>query len=414
MSVLFVTAAEVDVARCELAERGEASLALDGSGAGPRLRLLPSGAPAKGGAKLLGQIHGRKREWFGLGFDCLDDLATCELRVDELTHADLVLALEDLRSRLRAPELGAEVVSELDFLILQLDVAQVELDRRRDDELLEEAELLQDEEVEACVRADGADPLAAAVDEPRDRDPLLLEEHAMEERVGPAADGRLARREVVGALDLSRVDSVGVEEAADVDRARGLGDDRGELGLLDDEELSLGDLVAEDELLGGDDALVGRAEGRPLDRSAALAVERREAGRAIDACGNEADGDRDEAEAQRQAQDRTRAHADSMEHVEDLQSLPMLIPIHRDMGTETEIVAFALVDECDFQRLSMGVADSRVVHHVNANRLDNRRANLLALGQVEHAEIEGALRSKRAAEWKPRLATTDAGNGAMA
>ena len=119
-------------------------------------------------------------------------------------------------------------------------------------------------------RADEAEVLLAPEHELADRRDVRLLHRAQQEHVRPALGLALARREVVGAVEVDRVDVVERDEARDVDRLRAREGDGLEVRLLHEDELALGELPALDELVGLHVALVDRAPPLLLDRRPAL------------------------------------------------------------------------------------------------------------------------------------------------
>jgi hypothetical protein len=88
---------------------------------------------------------------------------------------------------------------------------------------------------------------------------------------------RCRRNEKVRAIEEDRIHLLGRHETRDVDGSRrGIAVDRLEVGFLDDDELSLGNLPAFDDLVRANVDLVERAPTLLLDRRLALAVQQPE------------------------------------------------------------------------------------------------------------------------------------------
>jgi hypothetical protein len=89
---------------------------------------------------------------------------------------------------------------------------------------------------------------------------------------------RPGRREVVGPVEVDGIDLADRNEADDVHRLRALERNRLEIGVLDEHELTLGELPAFDELVGLDIPFVEGAVALLLDGRPTLAVQRAERG----------------------------------------------------------------------------------------------------------------------------------------
>src|SRR5262249_7691951 len=112
------------------------------------------------------------------------------------------------------------------------------------------------------------------------------------------------RNEVVGAIEVDRVDLVGPDEAGDLDRAGRVALlERLELLVLDRDELALADLPAAHELVARDLDVVDGAPALLLDRGQTGAVQHPELHVRLPGSGRggrrQPDGDVDEAEADR-------------------------------------------------------------------------------------------------------------------
>ena len=115
--------------------------------------------------------------------------------------------------------------------------------------------------------------LPASTNEPMPTTPssrIASSRSAYGRRCASVPDGH----EVVGAVEVDRIDLVGADEARDLDRARGVALlERLELLVLDRDELALDDLPAADELVRADLDVVDGAPALLLDRRQALTVQ---------------------------------------------------------------------------------------------------------------------------------------------
>src|SRR4029450_3490253 len=128
------------------------------------------------------------------------------------------------------------------------------------------------------LRSDQREVLSATQHESADRSHPRLLHRLEQEHVKTPLRRRLRGSEVIGAVEVDRIDLVEGNEPRDIDRA-GIVVllDRLEVGILDHHELALRDLPALHDLVGPDLALVRRAPALLADRSLALAMKRAEA-----------------------------------------------------------------------------------------------------------------------------------------
>ncbi|MFT3917466.1 MAG: hypothetical protein QM704_26290 [Anaeromyxobacteraceae bacterium] len=235
------------------------------------------------------------------------DLLALDLPLDGLEDALLhrVLVLLGLEARVRG--LLDELQRELDLLVLHLRVVDLDLVERAD--LVGVVELLQEQP--AGPGADEGEVLLAAGGVARDRGLAALLEREREELVGLAA--ALVRAEVVGLLEVDRVDLGGGHELGDVDR---LGRDlveRLQLLAREGDVAVLRELVALHHLVAFDLLAVLRARVVLLQARAVLRVEQVEGdGRRGLRRRVEAHGDRDEPEGDGAGGDGARGHARSI------------------------------------------------------------------------------------------------------
>ena len=170
--------------------------------------------------------------------------------------------------------LDDELPRHVELRIGDLDLLDGLVDLRARADVLGVVERLEGEPF--AERADEAEVLLAPEHELPDRGDVRLLHGAQKQDVRPPLRVVVARREVVGAVEVDRVDVVERDEALDVDRLRAREGDGLEVGLLDEDELALRELPALDELVGLHVPLVERAPALLLDRCPALAVERPE------------------------------------------------------------------------------------------------------------------------------------------
>ena len=115
-------------------------------------------------------------------------------------------------------EVGNEAVhhllGELQFRLLDLGAGYRLVDLRLRADVLRQEERLEQERV--ALRADQAEVLGAAEDEPTDAAHAGLLHRLEQEDVGPPLRGGRRRREVIGAIEVDGIDLVEVDEARDV------------------------------------------------------------------------------------------------------------------------------------------------------------------------------------------------------
>src|SRR3990170_3118058 len=162
------------------------------------------------------------------------------------------------------------------------------------------------EQQAALGGAEQHEALLAAHHERRERHARARVQGLGEEPVGLLA--ALVGPEVVGLLEVDRVDRLERNELGDVDRPRGLALERFQLLVGDAHVLVLGELVAADERRALHDRVAGRAERLLADARAARGVEQVE-GHAPGGRGRvEPDRDRDQPERDRPGADRVCRH----------------------------------------------------------------------------------------------------------
>ena len=114
---------------------------------------------------------------------------------------------------------------------------------------------------------DQAELLLAREDERSERRDARLAHRLGEQRIRPPLGLERRGHEVVGAVEVDRIDLLGGDETGDLDRARGLVTLDGlELGVLDGDVLALGDLEAPHDLVGRQLDIVQRAPAFLSDR----------------------------------------------------------------------------------------------------------------------------------------------------
>ena len=232
---------------------------------------------ADGAEALLERRHQvRRLGRLGLLARSADDLLARRLALEQV---------EQLLAVLVAIVVGLEVAGQgLDQLLGHLELAllgllglllledlAVEVLGRGD--LVVEAHRGQGEDV--VHRADRGQMLLVAEHEAGDRDLARLLHRLHEQRVG--ARGALVGTEVVGLLEVDRVDVVEIDEVLDLDRAGPLRVELGELVAAQDHVLVGRVLVALDDLLVGDLLAVGLGDPLVLDPRAVALTELAEA-----------------------------------------------------------------------------------------------------------------------------------------
>ena len=135
-------------------------------------------------------------------------------------------------------------------------------------DVLGEEERLEDERF--VLRPDEAQALAARAHEPAERRCTSLGHRLEQEHVRTTLRGTGLGNEEVGAVVEDRVHGVLLDEPRDLDRPRVVVPLDGlEVCVLDDDELTLGDLEPADDLVLSDLAVVRRAPALLLDRRSA-------------------------------------------------------------------------------------------------------------------------------------------------
>ena len=231
-------------------------------------------------------------------------LLTLDLGPDEVEHPLAILV---------GVPLGLEgLVRELpEELHRELELALPDLGRRPLVDLAEVAHLVGEvHRVEHEAALGGADQhqrLLAAHDELGQRHPVALRHRLGQESVRLLAP--LVGAEVIGLLEVDRVDPVERHELGDVDDLRRLALERLELGVRDPDILILGELEALHEVAALDDLVVERTDILLPDAGAALGVQE-VVGDALGGRGRvEFDRDRHEAEGDGARSERVRHDA---------------------------------------------------------------------------------------------------------
>ena len=247
-----------------------------------------------GGGRLLGRSH-------DLG-------GAARLAVDQLEHLVAVGVAEPRRL-----ELGAEALDELaghrHLLVGDLDVG----DRVELGDLLGRVELVRvdhrREHQPTVDRPDRGEVLLRAHHEAGDADLAALLHRALQQRVG--LERGLVGRDEVGGVVEHRVDVGEVDELLDLDRARRLGVERGELLVGDEHVLTRCELVALRQRLGRHLGAVGLGHPLLLDAGARAGVDLVEVHRLARHRSEELDRDADQPEADRSTPDGA-GHADHL------------------------------------------------------------------------------------------------------